>query len=140
MQGRKTAVSRQLTGGIKQLFGANKVTGLEGFGKLLGDGKVEFTRHKGDKQVLNAKHIIIATGSSPVNLKIAPFDDKRIVDSLGELDFTEVPKTLGIIGAGMTGVELGSVWSRIGAKTVDLEALPTLPPTVDKSARTRQGT
>src|SRR3546814_5251003 len=70
MQARKTAVSRQLTGGIKQLFGANKVTGLEGFGKLLGDGKVEFTPHKGDKQVLIAKHIIIATGSSPVNLMI----------------------------------------------------------------------
>src|SRR3546814_11279411 len=109
MQGRKTAVSRQLTGGIKQLFGANKVTGLEGFGKLLGDGKVEFTPHKCDKQVLSAKHIIIATGSSPVNLKIAPFDDKRIVDSWGARGFTEVPKTPVIIGAGVIGVELGSV-------------------------------
>ncbi|HEY9545807.1 MAG TPA: dihydrolipoyl dehydrogenase [Solimonas sp.] len=132
MQARKTAVSRQLTGGIKQLFGANKVTGLEGFGKLLGDGKVEFTPHKGDKQVLSAKHIIIATGSSPVNLKIAPFDDKRIVDSWGALDFTEVPKTLGIIGAGVIGVELGSVWSRLGAKTVILEALPNFLPMVDQ--------
>ncbi|HET8882768.1 MAG TPA: dihydrolipoyl dehydrogenase [Solimonas sp.] len=131
MQARKTAVSRQLTGGIKQLFGANKVTGLEGFGKLLGDGKVEFTPHKGDKQVLTAKTIIIATGSSPVNLKIAPFDDKRIVDSWGALDFTEVPKTLGIIGAGVIGVELGSVWSRLGSKTVILEALPNFLPMVD---------
>jgi dihydrolipoamide dehydrogenase len=131
MQARKTAVSRALTGGIKQLFGANKVTGLEGFGKLLGEGKVEFTPHQGDKQVLSAKHIIIATGSSPVNLKIAPFDEKRIVDSWGALDFTEVPKTLGIIGAGVIGVELGSVWSRLGSKTVILEALPTFLPMVD---------
>src|SRR3546814_16284357 len=82
--------------------------------------------------LLSAKHIIIATGSSPVNLKIAPFDDKRIVDSWGALDFTEVPKTLGIIGAGVIGVELGSVWSRLGAKTVILEALPNFLPMVDQ--------
>ncbi len=131
MQARKTAVSKGLTGGIKQLFAANKVTGLEGFGKLLGDGKVEFTSHKGEKQTLSAKHIVIATGSEPVNLKIAPFDDERIVDSWGALDFTEVPKTLGIIGAGVIGVELGSVWSRLGAKTVILEALPNFLPMVD---------
>jgi dihydrolipoamide dehydrogenase len=136
MQARKTAVSRSLTSGIKTLFGANKVTGLEGFGKLLGDGKVEFTPHKGDKQVLTAKHIVIATGSSPVNLKIAPFDDQNIVDSWGALDFTEVPKTLGIIGAGVIGVELGSVWSRLGAKTVILEALPTFLPMVDAAKKT----
>jgi len=131
MQARKTAVSRGLTGGIKALFQANKVTGLEGFGKLLGDGKVEFTSHKGEKKVLSAKHIVIATGSSPVNLKIAPFDGENIVDSWGALDFTEVPKSLGIIGAGVIGVELGSVWSRLGAKTVILEALPTFLPMVD---------
>ncbi|MGH8446073.1 MAG: FAD-dependent oxidoreductase, partial [Solimonas sp.] len=131
MQARKTAVSRGLTSGIKTLFQANKVTGLEGSGKLLGDGKVEFMPHKGDKQVLSAKHIVIATGSSPVNLKIAPFDDKNIVDSWGALDFTEVPKTLGVIGAGVIGVELGSVWSRLGSKTVILEALPNFLPMVD---------
>lgn len=131
MQARKTTISKSLTGGIKQLFAANKVTGLEGTGKLLGDGKVEFTPHKGDKQVLSAKHIVIATGSDPVNLKIAPIDDKNIVDSWGALDFTEVPQRLGIIGAGVIGVELGSVWSRLGAKTVILEALPTFLPMVD---------
>lgn len=131
MQTRKTAISKGLTGGIKQLFAANKVTGLEGFGKLLGDGKVEFAPHKGDKQVLSAKHIVIATGSDPVNLKIAPLDDKNIVDSWGALDFTEVPQRLGIIGAGVIGVELGSVWSRLGAKTVILEAMPAFLPMVD---------
>jgi len=131
MQARKQSISRQLTGGIKTLFTANKVTGLFGFGKLLGDGKVEFTAHDGAKQTLSAKYIVIATGSEPVNLKIAAFDGERIVDSWGALDFTEVPKTLGIIGAGVIGVELGSVWSRLGAKTVILEALPTFLPMVD---------
>ncbi|SEQ61270.1 dihydrolipoamide dehydrogenase [Solimonas aquatica] len=131
MQARKQTISKSLTGGIKQLFAANKVTGLEGFGKLLGDGKVEFTPHKGDKQVLSAKTIVVATGSDPVNLKIAPIDGENIVDSWGALDFTEVPQRLGIIGAGVIGVELGSVWSRLGAKTVILEALPTFLPMVD---------
>mgnify|MGYP001606274696 CR=1 FL=1 len=131
MQARKTTISRSLTGGIKQLFAANKVTGLEGFGKLLGNGQVEFTSHKGEKQILSGKHVVIATGSSPVNLRIAPFDDERIVDSWGAIDFTEVPKTLGIIGAGVIGVELGSVWSRLGSKTTILEALPTFLPMVD---------
>lgn len=132
MQARKTTVSRQLTSGIKTLFTANKVVGLEGFGKLLGKGQVEYTSHTGEKKILEAKHIVIATGSEPVNLKIAPLDGKRIVDSWGALDFEEVPKTLGIIGAGVIGVELGSVWARLGAKTVMLEALPDFLPMVDK--------
>jgi len=132
MQARKNTVSRQLTSGIKTLFSANKVTGLEGFGKLLGGGKVEYRTHKGETTILEAKHIVIATGSEPVNLKIAPMDGERIVDSWGALDFDKVPKTLGIIGAGVIGVELGSVWARLGAKTVILEALPDFLPMVDK--------
>jgi dihydrolipoamide dehydrogenase len=128
---RKDTVSRALTGGIKTLFASNKVTGLFGTGKLLGKGQVEYTAHDGKKQVLTAKHIIIATGSAPVNLKVAPFDGERIVDSWGALEFAEVPKRLGVIGAGVIGVELGSVWSRLGAKTVLLEALPTFLPMVD---------
>ncbi|HEY1077355.1 MAG TPA: dihydrolipoyl dehydrogenase, partial [Fontimonas sp.] len=132
MQARKQTISGQLTGGIKTLFTANKVTGLQGFGKLLGDGKVEFKSHDGKVEVLTAKHIVIATGSAPVNLKIAAFDGKDIVDSWGALDFTEVPKKLGVIGAGVIGVELGSVWNRLGAQTVILEALPTFLPMVDQ--------
>lgn len=132
MQERKTKISRSLTSGIKTLFSANKVTGLEGFGKLLGNGQVEFKSHKGETKVLKAKHIVIATGSEPVNLaKVAPLDDKNIVESWGALEFTEVPKRLGIIGAGVIGVELGSVWSRLGSKTVILEALPNFLPMVD---------
>lgn len=129
---RKDTISRALTGGIKTLFTANKVTGLFGTGKLLGKGQVEYTSHEGRKEVLTAKHIIIATGSEPVNLtKVAPFDGERIVDSWGALDFTEVPRRLGVIGAGVIGVELGSVWSRLGAKTVLLEAMPAFLPMCD---------
>jgi len=132
MQERRAAVSKANSGGVKLLFAANKVTGLFGFGKLLGDGKVAYTSHDGKEEVFTAKHIVIATGSEPVNLtKIAPFDGDRIVDSWGALEFSEVPKRLGIIGAGVIGVELGSVWSRLGAKTVILEALPTFLPMVD---------
>ena len=132
MQARKQAVSKSLTSGIKTLFTANKVTGLFGTGKLLGNGQVEYTAADGKKQTLTAKHIVIATGSEPVNLtKVAPFDGDAIVDSWGALDFTSVPKTLGIIGAGVIGVELGSVWQRLGAKTTILEALPTFLPMVD---------
>jgi dihydrolipoamide dehydrogenase len=128
---RKDTISRALTGGIKTLFASSKVTGLFGTGKLLGRGQVEFTGHDGAKQTLTAKHIIIATGSEPVNLRVAPFDGDRIVDSWGALEFSEVPRRLGVIGAGVIGVELGSVWSRLGAKTVLLEALPTFLPMVD---------
>jgi dihydrolipoamide dehydrogenase len=131
MQTRKNKISSSLTGGIGALFKANGVTGLEGWARLLGEGKVEFTPHGGEKKTLSAKHIIIATGSEPVNLKIAPIDHERIVDSWDALDFTEVPKRLGIIGAGVIGVELGSVWTRLGSQTVILEALPDFLPMVD---------
>jgi dihydrolipoamide dehydrogenase len=128
---RKEAISRGSANGIKTLFGSNKVTGLFGTGKLLGNGQVEYTPHDGKKQVLSARHIVIASGSEPVALKVAPFDGKLIVDSWGALEFTEVPERLGVIGAGVIGVELGSVWSRLGAKTVLLEALPNFLPMVD---------
>jgi dihydrolipoamide dehydrogenase len=128
---RKDTISRALTGGIKTLFASNKVTGLFGTGKLLGNGQVEFTGHDGKKQTLAAKHIVIASGSEPVNLRVAPFDGDRVVDSWGALEFTEVPKRLGVIGAGVIGVELGSVWSRLGSRTVLLEALPDFLPMVD---------
>ncbi|HZP13091.1 MAG TPA: dihydrolipoyl dehydrogenase [Nevskiaceae bacterium] len=133
MQKRKDGICKQLTSGVKTLFTANKVTGLQGWGKLLGKGQVEFKSHDGKTtQTLTAKHIVIATGSEPINLKIAPLDGKNIVDSWGALDFSEVPKRLGIIGAGVIGVELGSVWQRLGSQVVILEALPTFLPMVDQ--------
>ncbi|MDI3259779.1 MAG: dihydrolipoyl dehydrogenase [Sinobacteraceae bacterium] len=133
MQERRQAVSKANSGGVKLLFQANKVEGRFGFGKLLGGGKVEYRAHDGKTETLAARHIVIATGSEPVNLaKIAPFDGERIVDSWGALEFTDVPQRLGVIGAGVIGVELGSVWSRLGSQTVILEALPNFLPMVDQ--------
>ena len=133
MQTRKSKITASLTGGIGALFKANGVVGIEGKARLLGKGQVEVTTHAGEKKTLEAKHIIVATGSEPVNLKIAPLDGKRICDSWDALDFTEPPARLGIIGAGVIGVELGSVWARLGSKVTILEALPGFLPMVDKA-------
>ncbi|NNF51447.1 MAG: dihydrolipoyl dehydrogenase [Gammaproteobacteria bacterium] len=123
MQARRAGIVKQFTGGISALFKANKVTGLQGHGKLLAGNKVEFTPHDGKPEVLQAKHVILASGSRPIELKDVPFDEKTIVDSWRALEFDEVPKRLGVIGAGVIGLELGSVWSRLGAEVVLLEAM-----------------
>ena len=123
MQKRKASIVRQLTGGIAGLFKASKVEGLVGHGKLLGDRKVEFTPTEGELEVLDARYVILATGSTPIELKIAPFDNERIVDSWGALEFDAAPKTLGVVGAGVIGLELGSVWNRLGSEVVVLEAM-----------------
>ncbi|MDH4109713.1 MAG: dihydrolipoyl dehydrogenase [Gammaproteobacteria bacterium] len=123
MQKRKAGIVRQLTNGIAGLFKAAKVEGLVGHGKLLSGRRVEFTPVDGQPEVLQAKHVILASGSQPIELSVAPFDGDRIVDSWGALDFSEVPGTLGVIGAGVIGLELGSVWARLGAKVTILEAL-----------------
>jgi dihydrolipoamide dehydrogenase len=131
MQSRKAGIVKQLTGGIGQLFKANKVTGLQGRGRFLGDGKVEFTDPDGKTSTLEAKHVVLAAGSAPIELKSVPFDGKQIVDSWGALEFDQVPGTLGVIGAGVIGLELGSVWKRLGAEVTILEALDTFLPTAD---------
>jgi len=123
MQKRKDGIVRQLTGGIAGLFKAARVDGLVGHGKLLAGKKVEFTPVKGDRELLTAKNVILASGSVPVELKVAPFKDDQIVDSWGALEFDKVPETLGVVGAGVIGLELGSVWSRLGAKVTVLEAM-----------------
>ncbi len=123
MQKRKASIVRQLTGGIAGLFKANKVEGLVGHGKLLAGKKVEFTPTDGEVEVLDARYVILASGSTPIELPIAPFDGERIVDSWGALEFTEVPKTFGVVGAGVIGLELGSVWNRLGSDVVILEAM-----------------
>jgi dihydrolipoamide dehydrogenase len=131
MQSRKAGIVKQLTGGIGQLFKANKVTGLQGRGRFLGDGKVEFTDPDGKTSTLQAKHVVLAAGSTPIELKSVPFDGKQIVDSWGALEFDQVPGTLGVIGAGVIGLELGSVWQRLGAKVTVLEALDSFLPAAD---------
>jgi dihydrolipoamide dehydrogenase len=125
MQARKAGIVKQLTGGIGQLFKANKVTGLQGRGRYLGDGKVEYTDPDGNTRKLQAKHVILAAGSKPIELPSVPFDGKQVVDSWGALEFDAVPGTLGVIGAGVIGLELGSVWKRLGAEVTILEAMDT---------------
>jgi len=123
MQKRKASIVRQLTGGVAGLLKAANVTALVGHGRLLGGKKVEFTPTKGAVEVIDARYVILATGSTPVELGIAPFDGEQIVDSWGALDFTAVPESLGVVGGGVIGLELGSVWGRLGAKVVVLEAM-----------------
>jgi dihydrolipoamide dehydrogenase len=124
MQKRKAGVVKTMTQGILALFKAAGVTPLQGHGKLLTGHRVEYTAHDGTRRELTAKNVILASGSSPLELRSAPFDGKRIVDSWGALEFDAVPKRLGVIGAGVIGVELGSVWRRLGSEVVVLEALP----------------
>lgn len=123
MQARKRRITGQLSGGIDALFKANKVTGLYGHGRLLPDNKVRYTPHDGEEDLLEAEHVILATGSSPIKLPMVPYDGERIVDSWGALDFDAVPARLGVIGAGVIGLELGSVWGRLGADVTILEAM-----------------
>ncbi|MGH8145633.1 MAG: FAD-dependent oxidoreductase, partial [Rhodanobacteraceae bacterium] len=125
--GRKDKIVKQFTGGVAMLFKGNKanpVTPYFGTGKLLKGNKVEVTGEDGNKQTLEAPNVIIATGSVPVELPFAKFDGKTIIDNAGALDLDKVPKRLGVIGAGVIGLELGSVWKRLGAEVTILEALP----------------
>ena len=124
MQKRKGGVVRAMTQGIVALFKAAGVTGLPGHGRLLGGRKVELTAPDGTRRVLSARHVVLASGSEPIELRSAPFKAPYIVDSWGALDFEAVPKRLGVIGAGVIGLELGSVWRRLGAEVIVLEALP----------------
>ncbi len=123
MQKRKAGIVSQLTGGITALFKANKVTAMQGTGRFLGGGRVEFTSHQGDTQTLTGRHVVLATGSRPMELSAVPFDGSTIVDSWGALEFDAVPDRLGVIGGGVIGLELGSVWSRLGASVTILEAM-----------------
>ncbi|HBC35153.1 MAG TPA: dihydrolipoyl dehydrogenase, partial [Marinobacter adhaerens] len=132
MMERKSGIVKQLTGGIAGLFKSNGVTSIHGHGKLLANRKVEVTDKDGKSKTYEAENIILATGSKPIQIPPAPFDGEYIVDSEGALEFTEVPKRLGVIGAGVIGLELGSVWARLGAEVTVLEAQDTFLPAVDQ--------
>ena len=123
MQKRRAGIVRQLTNGIAGLLKANNIDGLVGHGKLLAADKVEFTPVDGDPETIEAKNVILATGSTPIELPFAKFDGEHIVDSWGALEFDAVPERLGVIGAGVIGLELGSVWSRLGSKVTMIEAM-----------------
>ena len=131
MQKRRATIVKQSTAGISSLFKAAGVTPLQGHGKLLAGNKVEFTGKDGKKEELTARHVILAAGSIPTELKSLPFDGEQIIDSWGALELTAVPKRLGVIGAGVIGLELGSVWKRLGAEVTVLEALDSFLPMAD---------
>ena len=124
MVGRKDKIVKQFTGGIGMLFKANKVTPYYGFGELQPGKIVKVTQHDGTVVELAGTNIIIAAGSDSIELPFAKFDGETIVDNVGGLDFTEVPARLAVIGAGVIGLELGSVWKRLGSEVTILEALP----------------
>jgi dihydrolipoamide dehydrogenase len=128
---RKDEVVKGLTGGIAALFKGNGVDGLAGTGRLLAGRQVEFTSHDGKVATLAAEHVILAPGSVPVEIPPTPLTDDVIVDSTGALEFQAAPKRLGVIGAGVIGLELGSVWNRLGSEVVVLEALTDFLPMAD---------
>ncbi|MFN2508237.1 MAG: dihydrolipoyl dehydrogenase [Chthoniobacterales bacterium] len=123
---RKDKVVKQLTGGVRGLMKLNKVSTFHGTGSITAPGKVSVRQAAGASQELEAKHIIIATGSVPVELPSMKFDGKVIVDSTDALAFSEVPKKLLVIGGGAIGLEMGSVWSRLGSEVTVLEFLPRI--------------
>ncbi|MCE7031252.1 dihydrolipoyl dehydrogenase [Lysobacter sp. GX 14042] len=122
MVGRKDKIVKQFTGGIAQLFKANKVTAYYGFGTLHKGNVVKVKQHDGSEVELKGTNVVIAAGSDSIELPFAKFDGETIVDNVGALDFQSTPKRLGVIGAGVIGLELGSVWKRLGAEVIVLEA------------------
>ena len=131
MVGRKDAIVKQFTGGIAALFKANKVTPFYGFGQLQPGNVVSVKQHDGSTVELKGTNVIIAAGSDSIELPFAKFGE-HIVDNVGALDFEAVPKRLGVIGAGVIGLELGSVWNRLGSEVTILEALPDFLAVADK--------
>jgi dihydrolipoamide dehydrogenase len=131
MLARKERVVKSLTDGVAFLFKKNKITSYVGAGRLLGEGKVAVKSANAEEIVLEAQHIILATGSEPASLASLPFDGTNIVSSTEALAFERVPQHLIVVGGGYIGLELGSVWSRLGAKVTVLEFLPRLLPLSD---------
>jgi dihydrolipoamide dehydrogenase len=133
MQKRRASVVKTMTNGINTLFKANGVVGIQGHGRLLPGNKVAVKAPDGTEKTLEAKHVVLASGSVPVRLKSVPHDGRYIVDSWNALEFDAVPKRLGVIGAGVIGLELGSVWRRLGSEVIVLEALEQFLPMVDQT-------
>ena len=132
MMAHKQKVVAGLTGGVAALFKGNGVTSLAGTGQLLPGRRVALRSHQGATEILAADHVILAAGSVPMEIPPAPLTPGRVVDSTGALEFAAVPKRLGVIGAGVIGLELSSVWRRLGSHVVILEALPDFLPMVDR--------
>ena len=132
MIGRKDQIVEGLTKGVAALLKSNGVKVFEGTAKLGAGRQIEFVGHDGKNETLTADNVVIATGSTPVAIPPCPLQGELIVDSTGALNFTSVPKRLGVIGAGVIGLELGSVWNRLGSEVVVLEALDEFLPMADR--------
>jgi dihydrolipoamide dehydrogenase len=136
MMARKDKIVSQLTGGVSGLLKANGVTVITGSAVLLAGRQVEVTDGSGEKSTYAADHIVLAAGSEPAAIPPAPVDGDRVVDSTGALCFDAVPERLGVIGAGVIGLELGSVWARLGANVIMLEAMDQFLPNMDEQIAT----
>ena len=135
MIARKDAIVTKLTGGVKFLFQKNKVTSLFGtasFAGKNGDAYQIEVDNKGEKTVIEAKYVIVATGSVPRPLPQVAIDNVNVLDNEGALNLTEVPAKLGVIGSGVIGLEMGSVWNRVGSQVTILEAMPTFLAAADQ--------
>jgi len=134
MLARKDKIVDTFTGGIGLLFRKNKVVSMYGHARFIGKAAgYQIEVRDGDSaETIEAKHVIIATGSNARQLPFAPVDSDRIVDNVGALSLTEIPKRLGVIGAGVIGLEMGSVWKRLGSEVIVLEALPGFLPAADE--------
>jgi dihydrolipoamide dehydrogenase len=139
MQKRRAGIVRTMSGGVASLFKAAGVTALYGRGRLLPGRRVQVTAHDGTQSELSARHVVLASGSGPTELQSVPFDGEHVVDSWSALEFSAVPRRLCVIGAGIIGLELGSVWSRLGSEVVLLEALPNLLAVADQQLAAEAG-
>src|SRR5437762_846800 len=132
MMKRKDAVVGQNTKGIEYLFRKNKITWARGKGTLKKGNVVDVALADGTTESYKAKNVIIATGSVPIELPFLKFDEKRVLSNIGALTIPEVPKHLVVMGGGVIGLELGSVWRRLGAKVTIVELMPTILPGNDE--------
>mmetsp|Transcript_18839 Transcript_18839/g.47864 ORF Transcript_18839/g.47864 Transcript_18839/m.47864 type:complete len:506 (+) Transcript_18839:78-1595(+) len=132
----KQKTVKSLTGGIEHLFKKNKVTYEKGFGKLLSNNEVEVTLNDNTTKVIKTKNVMLATGSEPIELPFLPFDEKTVVSSTGALALDKVPENLIVIGGGVIGLELGSVWRRFGSNVTVVEFGDKICPFLDKDVGT----
>ncbi|HBI40212.1 MAG TPA: dihydrolipoyl dehydrogenase, partial [Tenacibaculum sp.] len=132
MVARKASVVDQTTGGVKFLMDKNKVDVYEGIGSFEDKNHIKVTKSDGSSETIEGKNIIIATGSKPSSLPFISIDKERIITSTEALKLKEVPKHLLVIGGGVIGLELGSVYKRLGAEVTVIEYAPTITPTMDK--------
>jgi dihydrolipoamide dehydrogenase len=133
MMNRKEKVVKNLTDGIQSLFKNNKITGIQGIARLEDENRVKVKKasHESETEIYEADAIILATGSEPAEIPDFPFDGKKIISSTEALSLSAVPKHLGIVGGGYIGLELGSVWNRLGSEVTVIEMLPGIASTMD---------